>query len=78
MITYLFTANINIRFSLQFFKMRRKRASSQNTMEVEANASTVSSSSANVWTFEDEQRFISILTQLKGRAGDGFNFTIAV
>ena len=77
-ITYSFPANMTIRFSLQFFKMPRKRANSQNTMEVEADASTVSSSSANVWTFEDEQRLISVLTQLKGRAGDGFNFTVAV
>ena len=78
LITYLFPANMNIRFSLQFFKMPKKRANSQNTMEVEADAFTASSSSTNVWTFEDEQRLISILTQLKERAGDGFNFTVAV
>ena len=69
---------MNITFSLQFFKMPRKRENSQNTMEVEADASTVSSSSANVWIFEDEQRLISIVTQLKGRAGDRFNFIVAV
>ena len=34
-------------------------------MEAEADASTVLSSSTTVWTFEDEQRLMKILTQLK-------------
>ena len=58
--------------------MPKKRANSQGITKVEADAFTILSSSANVWTFEDKQRLISILTQLKRRTGDGFNFIKAV
>ena len=77
-IAYSFPVNMNIKSSLQLFKIPRKSEKSQGTMKVEAGASIVSSSFTNVWTFEDKQRLICILTQRKGKAGDGFNFTVAV
>ena len=47
-------------------------------MEVEADVSTIASISANIWTFTNEKRLISILIQLKEREKDGSNFTVAV